>query len=347
MAERLRFERELNDLGLREYDQGQVSSKPRSVVVGERVVLDLDKTDFAGKVSTVRWTIPDTVVRTYDGTTSNARTFDLTDTDLGQPKISFFWVDAGDGRMVMATILLNSGAMVPFITFFDVKGPKLDGFTASTGVTQIEKRGGLTAMRFGSLTGPTPPKKPEDRRGIQWDWQVTMPANRAGFVKDVQTVRNDRWKLLRPRSGETNTRKMVWRHPRKTAPHVQLDGHDGSEPAYRGGLFKVKTRAGKSITLNTISDSPHVELEKLATVVSVNDQFTYFIMFKPETPKPSDAIWVPVARATWSWKATAKNVGGRWPLDRAEMKPTFDKTTTDFPIYESNAFENKWQEVPP
>jgi len=90
-----------------------------------------------------------------------------------------------------------------------------------------------------------------------------------------------------------------------------------------------------------------VELEKLATVVSVNDQFTYFIMFKPHTVEASDAIWVPLAKATWFWKATAKNSGGRWTVDGAEMKPAFDKTATDFPIYESNAAENGWQEASP
>ena len=39
-------------------------------------------------------------------------------------------------------------------------------------------------------------------------------------------------------------------------------------------------------------------------ILSVNDQFTYYIMFKPVAAKEYDAIWVPVAKAKWSWKVT-------------------------------------------
>lgn len=340
MAERLRFESELNDLGLHEYDQGQSSQKPREVVVGERVVLDLDKTSFAGKVDRVRWVIPGTVVRNYSGKTSDAMMFKLAGADLERPKISFFWVDAADGRVVIADIVLKSGIGVPYVVAFNVKGPKLNHFTAVTGVTRIEKRAGLTAMRLGNL---------RRTKGIEWDWKITMPPNRAGFVKDVQTVRHDRVKILHGKAG-TDARRFVYRHPVKTDTHEQLDGTDGGEPAYRGGLHTVKTEAGKSITRNDISDSPHTELERIGKTLTVNDQFVYFLMYKPE-PAPGqtkdDTIWVPVAKAAWSWKAVARNAGGRWTVVPAKMKPVFHKATTAFPIYESNAAENQWQEVSP
>jgi V8-like Glu-specific endopeptidase len=306
------------------------------VAVGERVTIDLAKTSFAAKLDKVKWTIPGRVVRRYDGTVNDSKLFELTDSDLEQPKISFFWVDPGDGRNVYATVKTKSGAVEVFLAPFDVKGPKLDRFTAKTGITQIEKRAGLTGMRFGRIL-------PRGKEGIRWEWQVTMPATHAGFVKDVQTVLNDRWKIQRLRPGGTATRKLVWKHPKKTDPNVQLDGHDGTEAVYTGGIHGVKIDAGKSSIDIKTSDSPHTSIERLDKTVSVNDQFTYYIMFKPATAKAEDAIWVPVAKAKWFWKATAKD-----RVLRAEkMKPDFQMATTDFPIYESNAAENEWQEVSP
>jgi len=348
MPERLGFEREIASLGLRESEKANGPKLFTPVAVGQRVELDLAQTAFAGKVAKVQWTIPGTYVRGYDGGIRASKIFKFEKADHEQPKISFFWVDAADRRVVVATIMLTSGAMVPYVVNFDVKGPILDRFTADTGVTQIEKRAGLTGMRFGKLTGPIPPKKSEDKFGIQWDWKITMPATHAGFVKDVQTVLNDRWKILRLKPGGTDTRKLVWRHFKKTDPHIQLDGHDGNEAAYSGGLHDVKIEAGKSFDTGIgrrLSDSPHTSLEPLGKTVSVNDQFTYFIMFKPATKNAYDAIWVPVAKAEWSWKATAKNKGGRWTVVAAKMTPVLHKTTPDFPMYESNAEENEWIEV--
>jgi hypothetical protein len=80
----------------------------------------------------------------------------------------------------------------------------------------------------------------------------------------------------------------------------------------------------------------------------VNDQFTYFILFKPDTPNPQDAIWVPVAKATWFWTATAKHRGKRWTLaSETKMKRRTGKATTDFPLYDTNVAKNEWQEVSP
>jgi hypothetical protein len=101
-----------------------------------------------------------------------------------------------------------------------------------------------------------------------------------------------------------DTRKLVWRHPSKKASRVQLDGTDQGQAAYTGGLFEPTIEAGASYPRRT-EDSPHGDLPSLAKTVSVNDQFTYYIMFKPVTAKDCDAIWAPVAKATWFWGATA------------------------------------------
>lgn len=72
-------------------------------------------------------------------------------------------------------------------------------------------------------------------------------------------------------------------------------------------------------------------------------------MFKPATDKAQDAIWVPVATATWFWKATAKQRDKKWVLSqpKPKMEPSIDMATMAFPMYETNAFENEWQQVSP
>ena len=79
----------------------------------------------------------------------------------------------------------------------------------------------------------------------------------------------------------------------------------------------------------------------------MNDKFSYYFMFKPKTTRPEDAIWVPIAKATWFWKATADH-GENWTLRKAtKMEPAVEPTKVEFPVYESNASDNEWQEVSP
>ncbi len=176
-----------------------------------------------------------------------------------------------------------------------------------------------------------------------------MPSTHAGYIKDVQTVLTDRTKALRLKPGGAETRKLVWRHPTKINPHIQLDGDSDNQAAYTAGVYEAKTAAGKTFTSGGgVEDSPHTELPSLGTVVSVNDQFTYYLMFKPETDKPQDpqdAIWVPIAKVKWFWKAKATNSDRGWILIPEKMKPSPEKKSVEFPLYESNAADNEWQDI--
>jgi V8-like Glu-specific endopeptidase len=310
----------------------------REVVVGQRIVLDLDNTPFAGKIDRLQWSVPGRFVRGYDGTVNDARLFELSATDLQQPRISFFWVDAGDGRTVRARIRTKTGSDEIFSAAFDVKGPTVEAFDAKVDVTRKERRSGLLGMRLGKLV---------EAPGIKWNWKVTLPARHAGRVKDVQTVLQDRLQVLRVAPGSAKTRKLIYRHPSKPTIHSQLDGHADGEAIYTTGLAEPQIAAGDSFANTGTSDSPHTNLPSLGQTVAVNDQFTYFILFKPTTEKPQDAIWVPVAKARWAWQATARHDSGGWKVSAPKMKPSFDKATPDFPLYDSNAAENEWLEDPP
>jgi hypothetical protein len=66
--------------------------------------------------------------------------------------------------------------------------------------------------------------------------------------------------------------------------------------AHTAGLYEPTLKAGELFANKGTSDSPHGDLAAHAKTLSVNDQFTYYIMFKPVTAKDDDAIWVPVAK---------------------------------------------------
>ena len=311
----------------------------RQVSVGQRVEFDLTTT-FGADLDQVRWTIEGRVVRGYEGTTNQATLIELAKADLESPKISFFWVDAGSGRTVEAKVRRKSGAVEQVVQVFDVEGPRMNSFTGAPGATRVVKEHGTVEMQFG---------KPLDAPGVNWKWKITMPAHFGGLVKDVQTVLADRSEIQRLAPGGKETRILKWMHPKNPKPHVQLDGSTDNEAIYTPGLTEEKHEAGSSLENGRGNeDSPRTGLASLDKTVSVNDQFTYYLLFKPDTKDPRDAIWVPIAKAKWSWNATADQVDGTWSLRKApKMEPAIDIATTDFPLYQSNANENEWQEASP
>ena len=309
----------------------------RVVSVGERV--ELDDIEFAQGAENVKWTIPGTIVRGYDGGAHDAKLFKLTEQDLGRSKISFFWVDAADGRRVVARFRTKLGGLGRAVFDFDVEGPRVSDFTGETGVTRVERSHGLMAMTFGT---------PRVAPGIKWNWTITMPPKHAGHIKDVQTVVNERDKITSRKPGGSDTRRLNWQHPSKKDSHVQLDGADQGQAAYTGGLYEPTIEAGTSYH-SSAEDSPHTGLASLDRTVSVNDQFTYHIMYKPVTANASNAIWVPVAKAKWFWTATATQQQDKtWAITqpKSKMEANITMATVDFPAYETNAEENEWQEAP-
>jgi hypothetical protein len=325
-----------------EYD---VPTRPvREVVVGQRVELDLTQTPFGATLDKVKWTIPGEVVRGYEGTADRAAVSRLTADDLSQPKISFFWVNPGERRVVRAKIRTKTGTQETFAETFDVKGPRVKSFTGTPGKNRLfNDRGGMT------LQNGTPGVAP----GVHWKWEIVLPSGHDGFIKDLQTVQVSRLQVQLLQPGGTKTRQLAWKHPNKTEPHVQLDGTADDkpvdEPQYTSGLHEEKRKAGTTFA-GRASDSPGTDLPSLATTVSVSDQFVYYLMFKPDLANPQDAIWVPVARARWSWKVMARQrdmKNHKWAFLETKGQPLIEKSTARFPVYESYAGENVWQEAAP
>jgi len=221
---------------------------------------------------------------------------------------------------------------------FDVQAPRLDWLRFTTRSVSLIKRGNLRAVGFGVASA--------GREGVRWNWQVTLPAGHPGWVKDVQTVLENRRKTLR------NGKTMARRNPAKKDAHVQLDQSlldAGTEPTYSAKdhfppiAFPTRVAGGESLRDTATSDSPFTSLEPEDVTVTVDDRFKYFILYKPDT---ADAVWVPVAKAEWFWKARAVRSGANWRFPTKEGKVTAKGVTSEFPEYESNVSQNQWIELP-
>jgi hypothetical protein len=340
MAYRERFERELADLGLSEHDTG---SPARDVVVGERVVLDVKDTPYSDyEVVKVAWVIPDTVVKGYSATRKKTTLERLTPSDREKSKVVFFWVDAGK-RDVRLNITFKTGGVEKTgnaTVTFNVVAPKLNKFDDTSSTPRIIKNGSLRGVRFGEI---------KKDHGVHWDWKVTLPAKYGGSIKDVQTIRQSREKSVKKDGAIV---RKVRRHPTKKDSHEQLDQpmlDAGTEPtysakgAYKPSEFPMSLAAGKSWRDNHSWDSPHTSLDPEDQVVTVNDKFKYYILFKPDT---ADAIWVPIAKAEWFWSFEAKRGKDGWTLASKGGKVTKKGAlTTEFPEYETNVSFNDWVEV--
>ena len=342
MPERRRFEQELSSLGLREHENG---SKAREVSIGDPIVLDVKNLPSPSDVVKVRWIVPGNIVKDYVGTRKKTTKTDVTASDLEQSKLTFFWIESGKGQTVQASVTRKSGGSQTTSTVtvevFDVTSPTLNHFLAKTASPAIEKSGKLRAVRFGAING---------KHGVHWDWKVTLHKRHAGSIKDLQTIQEDR-----QRRGQKDGKTVMFgrRNPKKKDLHEQLDQSlwdSGSEAAYSTKDhyppvdLPISLAAGKSFRDKDTWDSPHTSMEPTDDRLTVNDRFKYFIMFKPAT---TGAIWVPLAKAEWFWKATAEKSGGDWKLTDKDGKITAKGALThDFPSYESNVSENVWIEIP-
>jgi len=337
-----RFERELSDLGLREFENG---NKARVVAVGERVVLDVNDTPYSGyEIVKVSWIIPGTIVKGYAATRKNAKAEAVTPADLSKPRIVFHWVDAGKTRAVRFKITYKADGAEKSTDYtvgtFDVVAPKLDQFLGTSSSPRVFKSGTLRGVRFGNLTKD---------HGVHWDWKVTLPAKQGGSIKDLQTIRQSRERSHKTADGVV---KKIRRHPVKKGPHEQLDQSlwdDGTEPTYSAkghyapSEFPMSLAGGKSWRDKHTWDSPHTSLEPEDDLVTVDDHFKYYILYKPDT---ADAIWVPIAKAEWFWSFQARRGSDGWKLEReAGRISKKGTTTTEFPEYESNVSENDWFDV--
>src|SRR5215212_1246410 len=127
MPERVRFERELSDLGLRNYDEPQPQSTNREAVVGERIILDVNDFGAAGvDIDFVGWELNGKAVKTYVADRKGVILKPLTTDDLQKSAISFHWIEAGRGKTARFVVNGKRGSTkfkMDLTITYDVKGP--------------------------------------------------------------------------------------------------------------------------------------------------------------------------------------------------------------------------------
>ena len=347
MHERTRFESESASLRLAEYDQrSPLDSGNKEYVVGERIKLNLDQYVLGSRrVEKVRWKIPGRIVYSYGGDANGSALIDFDSKYFGNREIEFFWVDADDSRRISCSaIVWDGGQRLPVTVVskpFDVKGPKLVSFTATTSKPKIiGGPGSSVRISFGERQTDTP--------GIAWDCRIDLPKNFAGSIKDLQLVRWGRKKtqLLAPRGKDV--RQMV-KGPAFPNKNFLLDigtmEDDECKPdrALDDPKYSriIKTKPGESLIFNTANDSPSDGLAPLDISYSVNEDFRYFVLFKPDKP---NSVWVPVGVADWFWKAEARKQSGSWRIlsGSGGVRGGKGKATTEFPQYNGNACNILW-----
>lgn len=363
MPERIRFEREISELGLRDYDQ---SFAPREAVVGERIALDLKNFLPSGAdLSAVQWTIPGRAIAYYWGDRKGFDLKEITPEAKKKSDIIFYWVDGEDNRQVTAQVSYKSGGRQTdekYIFNFNVKAPKLEYFkeTKIIGPCLLPKPNKRTRKEIKEKNVSIVCRnsiEPGIAVGFQisWDWKVTLPANFGGWIKDAQTIIQGRSKIQTDPKSRKKT-KMVFKNPQKTQPHEQFDQSlqdTGSDATYSAKgyfppiVFPLKIEAGKSFANDKTEDTPTIVFEKNDESFQIDESFKYFILFKPDKP---NAIWVPVAKAEWFWKIEVVRQGGEWTV-KSGTKPEGKASkkgaaATEFPRYESNVSYNKWIEEP-
>jgi hypothetical protein len=362
MPERLRFERELSDLGLRDYDDPQPQSTNREVVVGQKIILDVNDFGVAGvDIDFVGWEINGKAVKTYVSDRKGVILKPLTKDDLQKNAISFHWIEAGRGQTARFAVSGTKGSTEykkELTITFDVKGPTLDYLKAvkTIGPCLLPKPRKGVKVQPGEIYCK---KAGEAAVGIgfyiKWSWNVTMPANYGGSIKDIQTLVQGRHRT-QAKKGSRDKVKQAFINPNKKQTHTQFDqrltdaGQDAvySAKGYFDGMeLPTSVAAGKSFTNDITHDTPTIAMEKADESYSINDTFKYYILFKPQTP---NSIWVTVGKIEWFWNIEAVKKGSNWVI-KSGSKPKGEVSvsgaaTSELPIYESNMSYNEWVDEP-
>lgn len=311
----------------------EITGSKSEVCVGEKISLGVKYTKEWGALKSVEWSIPGTCVKNYTDGQTTATVTKIVDADKKRFTIDFYWVDGANGRVVEAKCVFTSNGKDVNKTIsatFDVKAPTLDSFSATTDSVGLDPPSAPAYLRFGI----------SNKRGIKWNWKVTVPTRCDGYIKDVQTVKC----VLKDTPISGNKQVFTISGLKVPPPSEQLDTDNpyslpGDYPPCPG--FPKKISAGGSFSDISTFDSPSISLAG-GKERSFDHTFKYYLMYKPDTP---DAIWVPIWKADWYCKGVAKlDSSGNWTVSgNSGRVSAAGSATTEFPEYASNAKSNTWQ----
>lgn len=293
-----------------------ITNTTRDVIVGQQISLSAQVT--GGTPTTPQWTIPGTKVANYvvtytdPSSPTSALVTELTNQNLTQPTINFYWVDGGDSRQVQYSVKVNNRIYTGRATF-NVKRPTTQ-LTTTTGTVglgtiQISDTGTTAfALHYGKPFGTTP--------GIFFSANAAIPSNFSGDIIWVQVVNSRR------------TRKPV-------KSNEQVLAGIGLDTEFPYG----EPNSGDE------ADSPFEKLDspRSYSSISVNDTFTMWLLFKPKN-LPGTSIYVPLKKVNWSWSGTGTRSASGWILlNTANTQNPTGVDTVDFPEWIANISHFNYQ----
>jgi hypothetical protein len=271
----------------------EITDMMKDVIVGERVKLSAEILPSGITGSSQSWTIPDNIFKDYEVAANNSQGRKVPVDSLTTATANFVWVDGGGAGANDFTEkqvdykLAVTGGQIKGKTTFKVKRPKFTLATATESVNIIEENG-MPFLYFAT----------ETNQGIMFQntAAVQFPTSYTGTTQWVQIVNNSLRRIDFP-SGPPSVDNQT--------------GLDGCYPYAR-------RNSGRAF------DSPKQGLAGI--VVNVNDDFSMWLMFKPNTP---DAAWVPIKKVDWSWTAQAILSSGQWTYTESHsMNPAFFDTVS-------------------
>jgi hypothetical protein len=122
-----------------------IKNKTQDTIVGRQI--NLEGVVSGGTPTSKSWSIPQKRIKNYTASSASATVTDLTENDLSQSTVAFYWVDGGNGRTVTYTVTVN-GQVYPASTTFNVKRPT-STLTSTTGSVTISNSWDGLEMCYG------------------------------------------------------------------------------------------------------------------------------------------------------------------------------------------------------
>jgi hypothetical protein len=271
-----------------------ITNKTTSVSVGEQIALTASSTPLPTGITiqSQSWTVagtgdsPATAIANFSHTSTNGGPVALTNSDLSQASITYYYVTAATSRQVTLTLTLSDGSTPSAQATFSIAAPTSVAVTVQTGSVAINS-GPL--LQFGSNSGTNV--------GIKFTASATPPSGATNNFSWVQLISSWTFQLTDP----TNGNQICSCNP--------PSGLDKQYPASTGPSF---------------NDNPDVHLSGAPSTVSeLSNSFSavMYLMWRPGLPND---ISVPLGSIAWGWTGDTvrdSNAQFGWSLNSGAPQP--------------------------
>ena len=243
-------------------------------------------------IQALLWAVEGQTVASYTLSTGPSFPDPLTQFDLMQNPLEFFWI-AGGTHSVSVQVITSSGQETLTRTFH-ITTPTIEFFNSDTGEVQIIDHNGNPALAFVDPFG--------DLSGISFNIRVQGTQVLRGSLAGVQLVNTGREVRLTTGGGQHLSTNGQW---------VLDNGGNPNEFIYQEPKF-LEPNESQGLPL---SDGPLMALDSaIITQAIANCQFRMHVMF---CPVANSVVWIPLGVLEWFWQGTATFEGASWQLSNA------------------------------